>query len=324
MATPGPLTWADGPDAQPTLSGSVCGQHNGGVAAIVLPTNLVDSVRSDLVPERREWLRCLPEIVGELAQRWSLRLGSPYQPGGQCAWVAPARTASGQDLLLKVAWRHDEAAHEADGLRAWAAQGTVRLHDSDVFDSTSVLLLERCRPGTALAAALPEPEQDEVIAGLLRRLWSAPTDGHGFRPLQVMCDTWAAEYQARLAGSTGALDPGLARAGIELFRGLPATAERQVLLCTDLHAGNVLAAHRQPWLVIDPKPYVGDPTYDALQHILNCEERLTADPAGLANRMADLLGLDPDRLVSWLFARCVQESIDQPVLREVAARLAPA
>jgi streptomycin 6-kinase len=31
-----------------------------------------------------------------------------------------------------------------------------------------------------------------------------------------------------------------------------------VLLATDLHAGNVLRAQRQPWLVIDPKPFVGD------------------------------------------------------------------
>lgn len=35
------------------------------------------------------------------------------------------------------------------------------------------------------------------------------------------------------------------------------------LLCTDLHAGNVLAAGRESWLATDPKPYLGDPTYDA-------------------------------------------------------------
>ena len=46
---------------------------------------------------------------------------------------------------------------------------------------------------------------------------------------------------------------------MELFTSLPGTADRRVLLCTDLHAGNVLAAQRRPWLVIDPKPYVGDP-----------------------------------------------------------------
>ena len=39
--------------------------------------------------------------------------------------------------------------------------------------------------------------------------------------------------------------------------------------------------------------------------------------------MADLLGLDADRLIAWLFARCVQESIDWPALRAVAIALRP-
>jgi streptomycin 6-kinase len=95
-------------------------------------------------------------------------------------------------------------------------------------------------------------------------------------------------------------------------------------LCTDLHAGNVLAAEREPWLAIDPKPYVGDPTYDALQHLLNCEERLRADPRELARRMAGLLDLDAERLLLWLFARCVQESASWPPLLEVARGIAPA
>ena len=89
---------------------------------------------------------------------------------------------------------------------------------------------------------------------------------------------------ARLTGSM----PGLPGIGIALFRELPATADSQVLLCTDLHGENVLAARREPWLVIDPKPYVGDPAYDVLQHMLNCEDRLAADPGALAARMADL------------------------------------
>ena len=102
----------------------------------------------------------------DLAERWSLRLGQPYQPGGRCAWVAPVRDAGGRDLVLKVAWRHDEATDEADGLRAWAGEGAVRVHDSAAFDSTSALLLERCHPGTTPWQALPEPEQDEVVAAL--------------------------------------------------------------------------------------------------------------------------------------------------------------
>jgi streptomycin 6-kinase len=83
------------------------------------------------------------------------------------------------------------------------------------------------------------------------------------------------------------------------------------------------AAEREPWLVIDPKPYLGDPTHDPLQHLLNFPDRLAAGAAGFTRRMAGLLDLDVERLRLWLFARCVQESVDQPHLQPVAAELAP-
>jgi streptomycin 6-kinase len=141
-----------------------------------------------------------------------------------------------------------------------------------------------------------------------------------------MCHAWADEFEAEYATTPQAdrVDPGLAREGIALFRELPGTAASQVLLCTDLHADNILAARREPWLVVDPKPYVGDPAYDVLQHMLCCEDRLAADPAGLANRTARLAGLDPGRVRLWLFARSVQESVGSPLLRQVARQLAPA
>ncbi len=75
--------------------------------------------------------------------------------------------------------------------------------------------------------------------------------------------------------------------------------------------------------MIDPKPYVGDPTYDPLQHLLNCQARLRTDPRDLVERMADLLDLDADRLLLWLFARCVQESPEWPTLADIARRIAP-
>ncbi|MDR2987271.1 MAG: aminoglycoside phosphotransferase family protein, partial [Nocardiopsaceae bacterium] len=166
-----------------------------------------------------------------------------------------------------------------------------------------------------------------IIAGLLQRLWVQPPPGHPFRPLALMCDQWANQFELdnaeAIALGQDQIDPGIARDGIELFRELPLTADRTALLATDLHHDNVLAAQREPWLVIDPKPYVGDPAYDTLQHMLNFPGRRASDPAGLAGRMAFLLDLDPRRVRLWLFARCVQESVEDPDLREVAATLAP-
>jgi streptomycin 6-kinase len=280
-------------------------------------------------PPVRAWLARLPQFVAALADRWALSVGEPFQPGGQCSWTAPATGAAGADMVLKVAFRFPggEERDEAAGLRAWDGNGAVRLLASCDSESAYGLLLERCVPGTPLGQALPEPEQDLVVAGLLRRLWAQASQARAseFRPLAQMCSAWAQEFEAEyaVARPEDRIDPGLARAGIALFRELPGSAASQVLLCTDLHAGNILAAQSAPWLMIDPKPYVGDPAYDVLQHMLNCDGRLAADPARLADRMTGLTGLDPGRVRLWLFARAVQESTGSALMRQVARQLAP-
>lgn len=299
------------------------------MSELELPRNLVRAANTHdpAGSGRHAWIAALPRVVDDLSRRWSVQLGRPFQPGGVASWVAPARDAAGERVVLKVGWHHDESLHEAEGLRAWSGRGAVRLLDSVRFDDTSALLLEACEPGTALSShVLPPQEQDAVVAALLHRLWVDPPADHPFRPLQNMCDAWADEFEQKYAATNRSgprVDPGLARAGVELLRSLPGTAERSVLLCTDLHPGNILAASREPWLVIDPKPYVGDPTYDPLQHMLNFPDRLTAEPAGFAQRMADLLDLDTERLRHWLFARCVQESVDHPHLASAVIELAP-
>jgi streptomycin 6-kinase len=59
-----------------------------------------------------------------------LSVGEPFQPGGQCSWVAPATGPSGGGLVLKVGFRFPggEERDEAAGLRIWDGNGTVRLH----------------------------------------------------------------------------------------------------------------------------------------------------------------------------------------------------
>jgi streptomycin 6-kinase len=195
----------------------------------------------------RGWLAELPAILADLAERWSLRVGEPFQPGGQCAWVAPAVGRDGGQLVLKVGFRFPagEERDEAAGLRLWDGNGTVRLHASQQAQAWFALLLERCLPGTQLAHVLPEPEQDLVVARLLRRLWDTSPAGVAFRPLSEMCAVWADRFEEEYPGSAGTIDPGLARDGIALFRALPGTADRQALLCTDLHAQNILAARTE-------------------------------------------------------------------------------
>lgn len=194
-----------------------------------------------------------------------------------------------------------EAKHELHGLRFWDGDPSVRLLAFD--EEANAMLLERCLPGTALRG-IPETEQDSVIASLLLRLWRRPPHGHPFRPLSDMLAYWSAETRTQ---SKSWPDPGVVLQGLELFESLSRREGDEVLLATDLHAGNVLAAEREPWLVIDPKPFVGDPAYDATQHLFNCRGRMLSDPSGTIDRFADILGLEAERIRLWVFARAASE-----------------
>ena len=91
--------------------------------------------------------------------------------------------------MLKVALRFPggEERDEAAGLRVWDGNGTVRLHLACQAESAYALLMERCLHGTSLGQVLPEPEQDQVVARLLGRLWAQPHGAYRFRLLAQVC-----------------------------------------------------------------------------------------------------------------------------------------
>ena len=271
-------------------------------------------------PERVAWLDHLPEMVTEVVSAWDLTPGSAIDgEEGTCSWLTRVTRADGTPAVLKLGMPHMEGEHEIAGLRFWNGDGTVRLLEAD--ERRGAMLLELCQPGSPLRERPPE-EQDEVIAGLLHRLWRMPAAPHPFRPLATMTAFW---IQETLNSADRWTDAGLVRQGLDLLEELPGTAPSQTLLVTDLHAGNVLRAEREPWLVIDPKPFIGDPAYDATQHLLNHRERLRKDWKGTVRRFAGLLGVDEERVRLWLLARVAAEprqDWNDAELTDLATRLA--
>jgi len=268
--------------------------------ALKIPARVAANCRE--TPEGAAWLDRLPETLDTLERRWSLTVGAPFDNEEvSCAWVAPVALSDGTSAVLKLGMPHMEGEHEVHGLRFWDGDPTLRLFEAD--DDLGAMLLERCQPGMVLRS-LPEPEQDLVVSGLLRRLWRSPSAPHPFRPLSMLIKHWSDET---LADVEQWPDTGLVREGLRLFEELPRHAPTEVLLATDLHAGNVLCSKRKPWLVIDPKPFVGDPAYDPTQHLFNCDVRLRSDPDGMIRRIADLLRMDHERIRLWTFARAAAE-----------------
>jgi streptomycin 6-kinase len=286
---------------------------------IQIPAALAANCRKS--PERMAWLDQLPSAVNSLQQKWSLQLSPAFDtPEVTASFVAPAQLPDGTAAILKIGMPHFEALHEIDGLRFWSGDPTVHLLAA--APDLNAILLERAEPGTSLRE-LPEPEQDKVVAAMLRRLWRAPQSPHSFRPLSALTDYWSRET---LAQQSHWPDESLVREGLRLFHDLPRTASTEVLLATDLHAGNILRAQREPWLVIDPKPFFGDPAYDVTQHLFNCPARLQANALDTIHRFADLCALDPTRIRLWLFGRLAAEPRtnwhDQATL-DLARSLAP-
>ena len=270
------------------------------MSEVIIPEWLMTAANRS--PNGSAWLQGLPAAINDVTRRWSLIVDSPIDEEASCSWVAPCRRKDGTRAVLKLGLPHMEASHEVDGLLFWDGNPTVFVMEKDA--ELNAMLLECCDPGTTLRM-LPEVEQDEVIAGLLRRLWRAPPFPLPFRPLSEMIASWSEESRQQADKWP---DKDLAEAGLRVYKELLDSTVEEVMLATDLHAGNVLRAQREPWLVIDPKPFYGDPAYDATQHLLNCKDRLRNDPSGTIARFTDLLGIGEERVRLWTFARLATET----------------
>jgi len=278
---------------------------NPAAEGVVVPTSLAATAARWNGEAGQLWLDRVPRLVAELAETWDLRLEAPYE-GGQCALVLRA-TRAGEPVALKVSWPDAETRPEPDALRLWDGDGAVRLLAAD--ERRGGMLLERLEPGTPLSH---HPDRDEALAiacGLVRRLRRRPPSGHRFRDAGESASWVARAAPVRWASAGEPFERVLVEAAMgaakEILSSGPVGA--QVVVNRDLHLGNVLAAEREPWLVIDPKPLVGEPAFDG-GHLL--ADALSGD-AGVervewASRLvAEALDVDLDRLRAWALVRAV-------------------
>jgi streptomycin 6-kinase len=253
----------------------------------------------------------LPQVLDECVGRWSLRVvGGPF-PDASASVVVPVVGPDGVDAVLKVQWPHRESEHEAAALERWGGDGAVQLlaHDPE----RSALLLERCEPGGSLGALEAEAALG-VLVGLLPRLW-VPA-GAPFTTAADEAAHWADELPATWERAGRPFERALVDRALGLLRELVPAPGPPVLLHQDLHAGNVLAARREPWLVIDPKPVLGERELGLAPVVRGPE--LGHSEAAVRRRLDRLtaeLGLDRERARGWALAQTVAWALgdDGPV-----------
>ena len=240
------------------------------------------------------WLERVPELVAECAEEWELELGEPYEAGA-AGYAVRAGLTDGTPAVLKVIYPHREAEHEADALQLLGGNGAVRLLASD--DARAAMLLERCEPGTALAESGGETALD-VLVELLPRHWVRA--GEPFHTLAEEASWWIDELPEQWEQSGRAIERRLVDTAIDALRALSESQGEQVLLNQDLHGDNVLAAEREPWLVIDPKPLVGEREFAVAPIVRSFELGSSkTDVLYRLDRLTSELGLDRERARGW-------------------------
>jgi len=260
----------------------------------------------------RVWLDQLPVLLDEVVERWQLSIGDAFPDASASLTLRTARV-DGEPVVLKLQYPHREAEHEAAALAQWDGNGAVRLlaHDPD----RHALLLELCEPGTPLFGLDQDPAL-EVLVELLPRLWQP--SNRAFISLADEAAHWAATLPDLWARAGRPFERDLLAAALETTDELTSTQGEQVILHQDLHTGNVLRAAREPWLVIDPKPLLGEREFGlapivrgaelghSREHVLHRLDRLTRE-----------LGLDRHRACGWTFVQTLAWSIDTVVWTEM-------
>jgi streptomycin 6-kinase len=146
-------------------------------------------------------------------------------------------------------------------LRCYDGDGAARLYDSD--RATGTLLLERLEPGTPLRDHPNREQAVDVACTLLHRLRRPVPSGHPFPLVRDLVGRWTDQLKPAEAQQAEAMG-GPERDEFEsALRALAVAEDADVLVNRDANMGNVLAAQREPWLLIDPKPMVGEPASTA-------------------------------------------------------------
>lgn len=259
-----------------------------------------------------DWVDRLPRLADALLAEWELAVdGLPMH--GYTSLVVPVRaggTTAGTPAVLKVTYDgDDESEHEHLALQHWAGRGAVRLLRADPH--RRALLLERLRARDL--GDVEDGEACEVVAGLYAQLHvPAPPQ---LRPLTSYTERWGSELAA--LPRSAPLPHRLVEQAVSLGRDFVTdAASTGTLVHGDLHYSNVLAAERQSWVAIDPKPMSGDPHYEPAPMLWNRFEELGTSGQGVRkgvrrrfHALVDAAGLDEDRARDWVVVRMLHNAM---------------
>lgn len=264
----------------------------------IVPDRLARTIIDLYEDEGSAWLERLPALIAACEERWGLVV-SPAFPNLSYNYVAPAASATGEPVVLKLGVPNPELTSEAAALHLYNGQGCARLIAADV--KIGALVIERLQPGMPLQALTDDREATSIAAQVMRQLWRPAPIDHPF-PTVAGWAQGLARLRASFDGGTGPFPMRLVEQAEALFSELIASTDSEVVLHGDLHHENILSADRAAWLAIDPKGVVGDAGYEVgalLRNRLDIDHNLKRLLARRVDQLAEELAIDRARLAGW-------------------------
>ncbi|HET7328109.1 MAG TPA: aminoglycoside phosphotransferase family protein [Nocardioidaceae bacterium] len=262
------------------------------------------AARAALGSDWADWLDRLPQLVAALVEEWELRYDGPPRHGF-ASLVVPVQTPD-RPAALKVTFDgDDESVHEGLALQHWGGRGAVQLLRADPH--RRALLLERLH--TEDLSGVWDIDACEIVAGAYARIHVPAVPQ--LRPLTSYLDSWN-DGLANLPRDAP-LPRRLVEHAVSLARSFSTdAASTGTLIHGDLHYANMLAADREPWLVVDPKPMSGDAHYEVAPLLWNRWEEMTHNVRDAIRRrfhtVVDTAGLDEDRARDWVVVRSLHNA----------------
>lgn len=268
-----------------------------------LPLQFVKTIQGVHGQAGATWIAALDKRIAFCETKWGFVVQEPFSLSYN--FVAPVEWKDGRKAVLKLAVPSQATDIEFAAMMAFQGKGVCDVLYTD--KQKGILVMEYIQPGISLRDLENEEDSIRVVAELVQRMHTHPdTDLEKFPAIA----DWAQglnKLRTHFDGGSGPLPEHLVIRAEQLYPKLCAGIGHPRLLHGDLHHENILQTGQNQWIAIDPKGLVGETEYELIPFLINNlpEDNPTPIIQNRVRRLAQILNLDENRILSWAFCHAV-------------------
>lgn len=255
------------------------------------------------------WLKELPDLIEYCQSRYRLTINKAMT-ALSVNYTTQATTEAREQLIVKFCLPSAETYNEINALNFLRSDSMVQLLHSD--NERGILVLEKLQPGLMLSTLPNDDKATRIAAQLMQKILKPAPHGNPFNfpTTQEWFERLNHPIELPITFSNHFIDNAK-----NIANDLHQEKNELILLHGDLHHFNILSAHQQTWLAIDPKGIIGPREYEVGALLRNPIPDIISNrdtKAVLARRidiLSEILHYDRKEIIAWGFAQAVLASV---------------